>query len=995
MSAPVNYACWSADTVTATIPTEAATPSNAVLLATHSPLRITRQRGDASASTSAEFVSEDQVLEEFLTAPPTKGVLVASVLGESGAGKSHLIRWVDANIKAEPGRHIIYLQKTETSLKDVIEKLLLDQQDPEFQEIRRKLSGLGSGMTLEEMEQKILAELAEALRTLQPDTALAKALVGDKGLMLFFLDPLFRTHLLRPDSFIKRRARYSLYGRDESEPDVPLEFTIEELPTDIGDYANIGDAAAATQLIFRRLAGTPALQVEAVRLLNNVLDTAVTKAASLNVGDVGQAFKRIREKFVGQEIVLLIEDVALIQGVRRDLLDAIVEVGEIRGVEKYATVRTMMAVTAGYYPTLADTFRRRAEVSSPIYKVDVELDAGGVEEQVFVDFVGRYLNAARVGKAELERTTPEVSNACDACQFQASCHAAFGASDQGHGLYPYNKAAVLRAVRACADKDHERIVFNPRRVLARAVRDVLNDNLQTIRDGAFPPANLLAEESAKIGLPFLPTHVREALEKDFSGPEAGRLESLLTFWGRGGTEQIDGGILEAFSHPPIPSGLFEPMTGRDRTPDQGSTQRPTGDELPRSLQKQLDEIDAWSTGLTLPQGLAQELRTIVRDALLTRIDWFDIVIRDPDTPTLEKALPNNSRTVSIEGANENLVGEPIVRLPRDARTAMMFRGLLFIKSGYWRRAGQALPRLDHVVCAHVGEAKRRVVSQLAVDDETMARAAASLIRGAAVCGQLPPKAKDLDYINAALWQDSNGQRPDSAARAPAWQAAYQAYVAERAAAVTYFLRGAGAAQGDGGVHAVDIQRLTAIIRTAKALAASDEDPAVPGWCEKSHRKLKDLTRLSNAQIEHWQGLIDRVRAHLPGGVSLSETVDAISDATNAGQSHGYVKVRDDLAIVHARNEAARSLDAAAITTVEKLVESAKAQSGLQQLSTLGTVAGADLPALADYLEYSARWIESGLAAAESGTGEAADVDEQLKETVRTWFEIVKESESDG
>lgn len=326
MSAPVNYACWSADTVTATIPTEAATPSNAVLLATHSPLRITRQRGDASASTSAEFVSEDQVLEEFLTAPPTKGVLVASVLGESGAGKSHLIRWVDANIKAEPGRHIIYLQKTETSLKDVIEKLLLDQQDPEFQEIRRKLSGLGSGMTLEEMEQKILAELAEALRTLQPDTALAKALVGDKGLMLFFLDPLFRTHLLRPDSFIKRRARYSLYGRDESEPDVPLEFTIEELPTDIGDYANIGDAAAATQLIFRRLAGTPALQVEAVRLLNNVLDTAVTKAASLNVGDVGQAFKRIREKFVGQEIVLLIEDVALIQGVRRDLLDAIVEV---------------------------------------------------------------------------------------------------------------------------------------------------------------------------------------------------------------------------------------------------------------------------------------------------------------------------------------------------------------------------------------------------------------------------------------------------------------------------------------------------------------------------------------------------------------------------------------------------------------------------------------------------------------------------------------------
>ena len=79
------------------------------------------------------------------------------------------------------------------------------------------------------------------------------------------------------------------------------------------------------------------MQNEAVRLLNEYLDVAVTKAASLNVGDVGHAFKKIRERLVGQEILLLVEDVALIQGVRRDLLDAIIEVGVVRGEEKYAT----------------------------------------------------------------------------------------------------------------------------------------------------------------------------------------------------------------------------------------------------------------------------------------------------------------------------------------------------------------------------------------------------------------------------------------------------------------------------------------------------------------------------------------------------------------------------------------------------------------------------------------------------------------------------------
>lgn len=991
MNEPVNFVCWSADTVTATIPTEAATPSKAVLLATHSPLRITRQRGATSGQTATEYVTEGQILDEFLTAPPTNGVLIASVLGESGAGKSHLVRWMDANIPETPTRHVIYLQKTETSLKDVIEKLLLDQTDPEFDDIRRKLSSLGAGMTLEEMEQRILLELAEVLRTLEPDTPLAKPLVGDNGLRLFFLDPLFRDHLLRPDSFIKRRARYSLKGRDESEPDVPLEFTTAELPIDISDYANISDAAAATQKIFRRL-GNPTLQVEAVRLLNKVLDTAVTKAASFNVGDISQAFTRVREKFVGHEIVLLVEDVALIQGVRRDLLDAIVEVGVVQGVEKYATVRTMMAVTPAYYQeSLPDTFRTRAEASSPTYRIDLELDADGVQEEDFVDFFGRYLNAARVGKSELEKSTPTVPNACDTCRYRASCHEAFGASGQDYGLYPYNKAALIRAVRACADQHDERSVFNPRRVLARAVRDVLTDNVHTIRNGMFPPAALLADESAKVGLPFLPSHVRDQIDSDLPKQEADRLKTLLTFWGREGTESIHAGVLRAFSHQPIPTDVVDTTTPSPG-PAKPEPSEPT-DTLPRSLRKQLDDIEAWSNGKVLPQELARDLRTIVREALLARIDWFDTVIKEPNTTTLDKAVPNNSRGVSIEGANEGLVGEPVVRLSRDARTAMMLRGLLYIRYGLWQHAGQALPRLDEIVSRQVDEAKRRILDVLVIDVDSLTTATASLIRGAAACGHLAPKAKDLDYINAALWHDLTERRTDTAVRSPKWQACYDTYAASRGEVVEYLLRAVGAAQGAGGVYAVDPHRMTLIIRNAKVLAASEGEIAVPTWCEKSQRKLKELTRSADAQVEHWQALIDRIRKQLPSGVSLSETIDAVSEATRTGQSHGYVMVRDNLDAVHARNVTARSWDQTAISTVTRLVESAKTERGLLRLNAVGTDSGADLPAIADYLDDSARWIEAGIASAEADTGTAADIDEQLADTITMWFKTIKESES--
>ena len=115
---------------------------------------------------SPELVNEQQVLDEFLTSEPTNGVLVAPVLGESGTGKSHLVRWVDAKIAAPNAakRHVIYLKKTDTSLKNVVEQLLgRTRQGPEFDDIRTKVGSLGSGVTLETMEARILDALAEAV----------------------------------------------------------------------------------------------------------------------------------------------------------------------------------------------------------------------------------------------------------------------------------------------------------------------------------------------------------------------------------------------------------------------------------------------------------------------------------------------------------------------------------------------------------------------------------------------------------------------------------------------------------------------------------------------------------------------------------------------------------------------------------------------------------------------------------------------------------------
>lgn len=991
MTSQVNYVCWSSDVVSSTIPTEAATPSNEVLLATHAPLRITR-RGGHGGHQASELVSEHQVLSEFLSSRPNNGVLIATVLGESGAGKSHLVRWANAKINRQPGRHVVYLQKTETSLKDVVEALLVGQTDPEFEEIRHKVSSLGTGMTLDEMEHKLLSELAEALRTAQADTPYGRALVGDDGLRLFFTDPLFEKHLLREGSFIRRRAEHALRGRDADEGDIPLEFTAEELPLDIADYANIQEAAHATQKLFRRLLPSHAMQAEAVRMINENLDIAVMKAASLAVGDIGQAFKKIREKLVGEEIVLLIEDIALIQGVRRDLLDAVIEVGVVQGVERLATVRTLLAVTPGYYrDSLPETFRRRSEATSPIYAVDVDLDSTTADENDLIDFVGRYLNAARVGKEKLEDEAPHVPNACNACQFQSSCHATFGASRQEYGLYPYNRVAVLRAIRACAERvtGRDHAYFNPRKVLSRAVRNVLNDNISVIRRGAFPPSNFLAEESTEMGLGRLPTHVREQIEIAFAGDDAGRVDALLTFWGGMGTEPVSNEILASFAHPAVPAALY----GSDHSQaDDRAEKVPerSADELPRSLLAQLDAIEAWSQGKALTQSVAADMRSIIRESLLARIDWYDVVIKDPDGASINRAIPNNARSVSIEGAIENLpLGtEPLLRLERSARMAVTFKGLSLLRAGFPERASDALTRVDALVAPCIAQAKRRIVAELDVTDEALVDAAASLIRGAVACGVVPTRPTDIDFVAACLWRDSS-PRVDNASRSLEWIRAYQEYVAAREPAIERLLSGLGAAQGAGAVHAIDFSRFATITETARKLALGESEIIAPSWCKDADRKLKALTRLAARQVAHWQGLLDRVRVHIPVDGSLSDSIEAIGSAVREGQAQGLVRVAD-LHALAARNEAARSLDARCIDEIEEALVASSGKSGIELDGTVGRLAGADIQAVVDYVEFSAQWIEAGIAQAERSGGAPANADEMLEAAIGNWFEIVGE-----
>src|SRR3954471_7321244 len=109
MSDFAGFVCWNKNTVTATIATEAVSPSRSVFLATHAPLDIHRTSVAGGRPGVTKVVSERDVLRDFLTRPPNNGVLIMPVLGESGAGKSHLVRWIAAQTNSTDQRQVIYL----------------------------------------------------------------------------------------------------------------------------------------------------------------------------------------------------------------------------------------------------------------------------------------------------------------------------------------------------------------------------------------------------------------------------------------------------------------------------------------------------------------------------------------------------------------------------------------------------------------------------------------------------------------------------------------------------------------------------------------------------------------------------------------------------------------------------------------------------------------------------------------------------------------------
>ncbi|MBE9111423.1 hypothetical protein IQ273_18625 [Nodosilinea sp. LEGE 07298] len=148
------YVCWKPEMIRKVMDVEATQPEDHIFLATHSPVKMYRQ-SLIEAKSNVRY-DEEALLTDFLG---TADFAFVPVLGTSGTGKSHLIRWLYTRIQSirkAPDYRVLLIPKVGTNLRDIIELILADIEGPEFDEYRNRLRQAVSTLTEAEAREQLL-----------------------------------------------------------------------------------------------------------------------------------------------------------------------------------------------------------------------------------------------------------------------------------------------------------------------------------------------------------------------------------------------------------------------------------------------------------------------------------------------------------------------------------------------------------------------------------------------------------------------------------------------------------------------------------------------------------------------------------------------------------------------------------------------------------------------------------------------------------------------
>lgn len=621
------YRCWDTSQAQEVLDVDALSVPAGVFRAVHQevPLRRTDSLGTGTGSQS---YSEEQLVGDLLD--PSVSYVLAAVTGASGCGKSHLIRWLFHQIEETDGRKVLLVPRAGTNLRGVLQLILQGMVGEEFEEYRRRLAEADDGVPVEVSRGRLLDRLAERVEH-GNETDLLQALPGHspqhlmwvrQSLPVFLRDAVFREEWLKEEGGIATIHDIAL-GTAESVDRATERRGLrrEDLPLQI-DPRKVADASRISQSFYNLLIDeNNDVEGALLDVANYYLDEALQAILRVGASDLSALLRAVRVQLAeqGKELILLIEDVARLQGIDLQLLDALLERPRGEGSQDLCNLRAVVGSTTGYFRTLPDTFRTRCS-----FRIEFPDRSIESEREVVTEMAARYLNAARVGAEGLQAWAGDVQseappNRCEVCQHREECHSAFGESS-GVGFYPLNRMSVLQAY----DRSGA-VGINPRFLISDVIRRTVVAYADDISSGDFPNTVFLSEFGQGEGVNWLGANVISHIERSASSNlEADRYRALVELWSDRG--DLPRGVFEAYGLRPLElSGVLAGTSGSEATTDTSPdpvTRRSARVAGPEDrISGSIAALDRWAAGGELPQDVVTEMRNLVFEGVKAHIDW--------------------------------------------------------------------------------------------------------------------------------------------------------------------------------------------------------------------------------------------------------------------------------------------------------------------------------------------------------------------------------------
>jgi hypothetical protein len=634
-----------AQNVAECIRTEAEVIDDAVLLAVHEPGPLITRTANGAVERPA---SEIDLLASLMRDASDGSAVLVAITGESGAGKSHLIRWLHAQLQRHPRRAelVIVLVPKTASLRQVVERILQPLQGEAYSKLLNELDqtldhlkpGHAAAMLCTALSLVLDQKFTEGMESLRAtgrdDRELRDRLALTRVLRDLIREPEVFDHWFRTP--LERIVRQTIEGGSEQQTGEQRRFVPGDLePPE--SYTPDGSRRTVQVALQQLTRGDGASRPLAAEILQEALDPALRDvfqfSRALGQRTIEEIVDGIRRQLLkdGKELVLLIEDFAALAGIQQPLLNLMIAESDHGGVRVRAPIRTALAVTDGFLPS-RQTILTRAKQEWLIPNTAATQQA--IINRM-VSLAGRYLNAARWGAKALRQqfavnrageiegwVKPFPTELTDDDHRRLS---AFGTSPgpQGYPLFPLSALAIESIARRELSPGGE-LRLNPRAFIDAVLRQTLvHRSLYEVK--AFPPPNFKgAAPNATVQIALKARGMpQEQLE---------RLAPVLDYWAGNPGNLSDvplasKGVFEAFDLPwPFDTNTVMstvPIVGASNDSPKGPASTPTPTPPPSPPTQPLPELgylNTWSKG-GIDQRSALRVRNLLAVALKDRIDW--------------------------------------------------------------------------------------------------------------------------------------------------------------------------------------------------------------------------------------------------------------------------------------------------------------------------------------------------------------------------------------